>query len=164
MKTIAEETPLKLVVMEGLPSKFTEERGGGFLEAIEGDPNIEVVATQPGDWEREKAMNVAQNLLQADSSINAFYCMSDEMSLGCAQAAKALGRDDVIICGIDGNENAMQAIKKGEVTSTLDVKPIEIGANAIVACAAAIEGKDCEKQLVNETKIVDASNVDEYLE
>ncbi len=164
---ISGDSEKNIAVIEGLPSAFTDERGGGFLEAIEGKENMHVIATQPGDWVRDKSMDVATNLLQAHPEINVFYCMSDEMSLGCAQACKQLGlkvgEDGILICGIDGNENAIEAVKAGEITSTLDVMPSQIGANAVETCVKALNGEECEKKVVSNTKIIDASNCDEYL-
>ncbi len=160
---IAKGEEKNIAVIEGLPSVFTTERGGGFLEAIEGEENLKVVAQQPGDWVREKSMDVATNLLQANPDINVFYCMSDEMSLGCAQACEALGFEGVIICGIDGNKNAIEAVKAGKITSTLDVKPSQIGANAVEACVKAIEGEECDFKVINQTGIIDINNCDDYL-
>jgi ribose transport system substrate-binding protein len=126
---------INAVIIEGLPSSFTTERAGGFMDVLkEKKPaNVKVVASQPGDWEREKSMNVASNLLQAYPEINMFYGLSDEMALGAAQACKAKGKTDVIIIGIDGNPNALNAVAVGDITATVNVKPPLIGYKAIEA-------------------------------
>ena len=125
----------KVAIIEGLPSDYTTQRMGGFVDrAKEMYPDIQVVATQPGDWVREKGMNAAMDMLQAHPDINVIYGLSDEMALGAVQATKQLGRDDIIVVGLDGNPNAFESVKAGELTATLDCGPVAIGANAAATC------------------------------
>jgi ribose transport system substrate-binding protein len=154
-----------VAIIEGLPSVYTTERMGGFVDqAAEKYPGVTLVASQPGDWEREKGMNAAANMLQANPHINVFYGLSDEMALGAAQACRQAGRDDIICVGLDGNPNAMEAVKAGQLTATLDVGPVAIGRNAIEALIKAINGETLDEKIIEaETTVVDISNVDDYL-
>jgi ribose transport system substrate-binding protein len=156
---------INAVINEGLPSSFTTERAGGFMDVLnEKKPaNVKVVASQPGDWEREKSMNVAANLLQAYPEINMFYGLSDEMALGAAQACKAKGKTDVIIIGIDGNPNAINAVAAGDITATVNVKPPLIGYKAIEAVKKALDKEALSSPfIVTDTIIVDKSNVNQF--
>lgn len=173
LKEISEGKEIKVGVLEGLPSSFTTDRTGGFLEAIEGAGNIEFIGSQPADWEREKGMNVTTNMLQANPEINAFYANSDEMILGAAKAYEAIGKkafqaggewgeEYVILMGLDGNPNAVEAVCNGEITSTLNVDPVQIGANTIIAADKAIKGEECEFVINTNPFIVDKSNCEEY--
>ncbi|WAM36167.1 sugar ABC transporter substrate-binding protein [Caldicellulosiruptor acetigenus] len=154
----------KVAIIEGLPGYHTREREGGFMDQIKKKyPGIKVVAVQPGDWEREKSMNAAMNMLQAHPDIEVFYGLSDEMALGAAQACKAAGRKDILTIGIDGNPNALEAITKGELTATLYVYPDVIGAKAIEALDKVIRGQKVNKFIVTPTVIVDKTNVDKFL-
>ncbi len=154
-----------VAVIEGLPSVYTTERMGGFVDqAKEKYPEVVMVASQPGDWEREKGMNAAANMLQAHPEINVFYGLSDEMALGAAQAVKQAGRDDILCIGLDGNPNAKEAVKNGQLTATLDVGPVDIGKNAVESLLKAIAGETLDNPVVEaETTVVDASNVDQFL-
>ncbi|MDI3481751.1 MAG: ribose transport system substrate-binding protein [Tepidanaerobacteraceae bacterium] len=153
----------KVAIIEGLPGYHTTERKGGFEEQIKSYPGIQVVAFQPGDWEREKSMNAATNMLQAHPEIEVFYGLSDEMALGAAQACKAAGRNDILTIGIDGNPNALEAIKNGELTATLYVYPDVIGAKAIEALDKILKGETVDKMIVTDSIIADKSNVDQFL-
>jgi ribose transport system substrate-binding protein len=154
-----------VAIIEGLPSDYTTQRMGGFVDKCkEAYPGVVLVATQAGDWEREKGMNAATNMLQAHPEINVFYGLSDEMALGAAQACKQAGRADIICVGLDGNPNAKEAVKNGELTATLDVGPVAIGKNAIQALVDAIGGKPIENKIIEaDTTVVDSSNVDQFL-
>ena len=155
----------KVAIIEGLPSDYTTQRMGGFVDrAKEAYPGIEVVATQPGDWVREKGMNAAMDMIQAHPEITVIYGLSDEMALGAVQACKQLGRDDIICVGLDGNPNAFESVKAGELTATLDCGPVAIGANAIKALDEAINGIErTEKVIEAETTVVDITLVDNYI-
>ena len=152
-------------IIEGLPSDYTTQRMGGFVDKCkEAYPGITVVATQPGDWVREKGMNAAMDMIQAHPEITVIYGLSDEMALGAVQACKQLNRTDIICVGLDGNPNAFESVKAGELTATLDCGPVAIGANAIKALAEAINGVErTEKVIEAETTVVDITLVDSYL-
>lgn len=148
----------KVAIIEGLPSSFTTDREGGFVNEIKKYPGIKVVAAQPGDWEREKSMNVAQNILQSNPDVDVFYGLSDEMALGASQACKAANKHGVVIIGIDGNPNAVEAVAKGDITATLGTNPDLIGAKAIETLGKAIRGASSPKKVITETTIIDQSN------
>lgn len=164
---VNEKTGGKAVVaiIEGLPSDFTTQRMGGFVDrCAEAYPDITVVASQPGDWVREKGMNAAMDMIQAHPEISVIYGLSDEMALGAVQACKQLNREDIICVGLDGNPNAFESVKAGELTATLDCGPVAIGANAIKALAEAIDGVARDEKVIEaETTVVDASIVDNFI-
>jgi ribose transport system substrate-binding protein len=155
----------KVAIIEGLPSDYTTQRMGGFIDRCkEAYPGIEVVATQPGDWVRELGMNAAMDMLQAHPEITVIYGLSDEMALGAVQAIKQLGRDDIIVVGLDGNPNAFESVKAGELTATLDCGPVAIGANAILAIVEALQGVERDELIIEaETTVVDITLVDNYI-
>ncbi|MDR2661967.1 MAG: sugar ABC transporter substrate-binding protein [Treponema sp.] len=154
-----------VAILEGLPGFHSTERAGGFIDQIKKYPGIKVVATQPADWAREKGLNVATNMLQADGSINAFYGLNDEMSLGAGQAIRQMGLSGIVTVGIDGNPNAMEAVKNGDQTATLYVNPVGIGAGAIDMLDAALKNQPAPagKRLPIDTIVVDTTLVDQYL-
>ena len=152
-------------IIEGLPSDYTTQRMGGFVDrCAEAYPGITVVASQPGDWVREKGMNAAMDMIQAHPEISVIYGLSDEMALGAVQACKQLGREDIICVGLDGNPNAFESVAAGELTATLDCGPVAIGANAIKALDEAINGIAREEKVIEaETTVVDATLVADYI-
>ncbi len=51
-----------------------------------------LVASQPADWDRIKALDVATNVLQRNPNIKAIYCANDTMAMGVAQAVANAGK------------------------------------------------------------------------
>ncbi|MDI9440438.1 MAG: sugar ABC transporter substrate-binding protein [Limnochordia bacterium] len=153
----------KIAILEGVPGYHTTERKGGFMEVLEKFPEIEVVASQPADWEREKAMNVTENLLQAIPDIDLVFGCSDAMAQGASQAARSMGKD-IFTIGIDGNPDAIEDVSKGTLTATLMVFPIEMGRLTIKAIKDYFDGVDIPKMIKTPTEIVDLDNWERMLE
>ncbi len=154
----------RIAILDGLPGDHTTYRKNGFSEACEGYEGMEIVAIEAADWDREKAMNVATNILTADPTVNAFFAESDEMALGAAQAVKSIGKTgEIWILSIDGNPNAVTAIKNGLVTASFSSNPEGTGEIAMQQLDKAIKGEPSESvlQLVTGV-IIDLSNADEY--
>lgn len=102
----------KVAILDGIPVVPILERVEGFKAAIAKNPGIELVDTQNGKQNREVAMSVTENMLQAHSDLNAIFSVNDEGALGSLGAIEASGRD-VFLYSVDGHPEAIEAILKG---------------------------------------------------
>jgi ribose transport system substrate-binding protein len=97
------------------------ERHDGFAEAIAGT-DIKVIAETHADWDQEKALKFMEDTLQRFPSgqIQAVYTHNDNMAFGALRAIQAAGRDKegILIIGIDGENKAIRAVAKGDLTAT----------------------------------------------
>jgi ribose transport system substrate-binding protein len=152
-----------VAIIEGLPSEHTTARMGGFIDRCkEKYPDVKVVVSQAGDWEREKGMNAAANMLQANPDIDAFFALCDEMALGAVQAVKQAGGDQLVF-GFDGNPNAAQAVLDGDLVSTLSIGGFNTGVMTVDALDKIFNGQTVDKVLPVDTFIVNSENAEEYL-
>ena len=87
-----------VLVLEGIPSTVNTDRVNGFSEVIKRYPEIKILASQPGSWNRQKAFEVTQNLLTrfSDQKIDAIWASDDDMALGALQAIEEAGREKEI--------------------------------------------------------------------
>ncbi|WP_416903435.1 substrate-binding domain-containing protein [Micromonospora echinospora] len=113
----------KVIEITGLPgSTPAAERAQGFREGIAGNPKIEIVASQPGDWLREKGQSVADALLKAHPDAAAVYAHNDPMAEGAYLAAKAAGlHTRVKFTGIDAlpvPSGGIKAVEQGRLAAT----------------------------------------------
>lgn len=153
---------LKVAIVEGLPSDHTTERMGGFVDkAKEKYPNIKVVASQAGDWEREKGMNAAANMLQANPDLDVIFALCDEMGLGAVQAVKEAGANAKVV-SFDGNPNAVASIQAGELVSTVSIGGPGTGAECVKALETLFNGETLEKTVTVDTEIVWKENADQF--
>ena len=152
--------PAKVGVIEGLPGYHSTERVGGFLDAVEGKPGIEIVASIPGGWNVEGGNTAGMDLLQAHPDVNVVFAANDYMIMGVAQAAKSLGKSDLILLGNDGDTGAgLEPIAAGDVTATVNTTPFVMGQIALQVTLDTLDGKFAGGFVETPTTIVDTDNV-----
>ena len=153
----------KVLILEGMPGYHTRERVRGFREGLAGVRGITVIVSQPADWERSKAMAVTENVLQRVPDLNLVFGCSDEMALGAAAAATSQRRSGMFFLGIDGNPNAIDAIKRGGMTATLGVYPRKMGGLTVDTLQAHLDGRKVPLRVETPVLVVTKENADSYL-
>lgn len=133
-KEIAKQLDEKgnVVIIQGPPGASAAiDRERGFREEMENYPGIEIIAAQPADWLKEKAISVMNSFLQAYPEINAVFGVNDSMAEGAALAAESAGRlNEMVIWGDDGEKDALTMIEQGKLTGTIYTNCFEQGATA----------------------------------
>nr|WP_145402361.1 ribose ABC transporter substrate-binding protein RbsB [Paenibacillus xylanexedens] len=149
----------KVIELEGVPgASATRERGKGFHEIA--DQKLDVVAKQSADFDRSKGLNVMENLLQGNPDVQAVFAHNDEMALGAIEAIQSSGKDIPVI-GFDGNDDAIKSIQDGKLTATVAQQPELIGQLALQAALDVLSGKQVEKSIPAELKLVTKENVNQ---
>ncbi|MFI6273517.1 substrate-binding domain-containing protein [Micromonospora zamorensis] len=138
----------KVIEISGLPgSTPAAERAKGFREGIAGNAKIEIVASQPGDWLREKGQSVADALIKAHPDVSAVYAHNDPMAEGAYLAAKAAGLEQKIkFTGIDAlpvPSGGIKAVEQGRLAATFQYatggrEAVEVARKILVDCAADV--------------------------
>ena len=142
------------------------DRDNGFREGIKKNDKIEIVAVNNADWLREKAITVAEEMLQTNDDIDLFLALNDPMAEGAYIAAKNAGREgDILFVGFDGlptPDGGIRSVMDGRLSMT-QVYPTG-GAEAIEsAYQLLVEGKELEKTLTLTSEIVTPDNAEELL-
>jgi ribose transport system substrate-binding protein len=159
-----------VVELQGLlGTTAARDRGKGFNDEMkEKYPNIKIVARQAADFNQEKALNVMTNILQANSQIDAVFGHNDDNTVGAANAIDQAGKfkpvgdkDHIIIIGIDGTRQAIQAIKDGRIDATISQVPIEMGEMSVdYVKQALIDKKTVPEHTYTRNFLVTKENVD----
>lgn len=143
----------KVVELEGIPgTNAAKERGEGFNAAIAAS-DIDVVAKQTANFDRQEGLEVMENILQAQNDVDAVFAHNDEMALGALEAIKASGRD-IMIVGFDATDDAVAAVEAGDLAATVAQQPVLIGEMGIEAAYNVLEGKTIEKNVPVELKLI----------
>jgi erythritol transport system substrate-binding protein len=108
-------------------------RSQGYHDVLDEYPDMEMVAQQTANWSQTEGFTVMETLLQQHSGITGVIAGNDTMALGAQAALLAAGRDDVIVVGFDGSDDALQSILRGELKAT-SLQPV-----AAMAERAAIQ-------------------------
>lgn len=104
----------EVAILDGIPVVPILERVRGFKDAVAKYPNIKVVALQNGKQERDFALTVTENMIQANPNLKGIFSVNDEGSLGALRAIESSGKD-IKLVSVDGNPEAIDAIKNGNI-------------------------------------------------
>lgn len=155
-----------IIELEGtVGSSPAIDRKKGFDDEIAKHPNMKIVASQTGDFARDKGRQVAETLLQAHPDVTAIYAHNDEMAIGAIAALEAAGKvpgKDVIVVSIDGIKDAAQAILDGKLGATVECNP-KFGPKAFEVLAQYANGEKLPAKIVNPDRFFDSTNAAEYL-
>lgn len=124
----------RVIAIEGISGNPTgAARVRGFTETIKAEaPNMQVVATYAGDWDRLKAANIASDALTAYPDLVGVYCANDTMALGVVETVFSLGlQKQVTVIGTDGTSEARDSILQGRLSATVAQLPYLMGRMAI---------------------------------
>ena len=143
----------KVIQLEGIAgTSAARERGEGFMNAVNGS-DLELLASQPADFDRTKGLNVMENLLSANPDVQAVFAQNDEMALGALRAVQASGKD-VMIVGFDGTEDGIAAVNRGLLGATVAQQPDLIGSLGIEMADKVLKGETVEEYVPVPLKII----------
>lgn len=150
----------KVVELIGrLGTESGRQKSEEFQQALSASPDIEIVASQPAEFQREKAVSVMENIIQAQPEINAVYAANDDMALGALQAA---GRaEGVIIMGNDGIDDAIAAINSGDMAATNATPPFRQGYIALQVASRIANGQPVPELVKEKNELITTENVDQ---
>lgn len=143
----------------------TWNRSRGFHSVVDFYPELKMVAQQSADFDRNKAMEVMENLLQAHPNIDAVFCGNDAMASGAYQALVGAGKaDEVLVFGFDGAEDVIRSIKDRAIVATGMQFPKIMAKTAAEYADAYIRGqREFARKMPVAVELVTQENVDEYM-
>lgn len=151
----------KIIQLEGTTgSSPANDRKKGFDDVIAANAGFTLLASQTGDFARDKGRQVAETLLQAHPDADIIYAHNDEMAIGAISAIEAAGKvagKDVMILSIDGGREIVQLIIDGKVAAVCECSP-KFGPKAFDTAVAYANGEVIAAKLINPDRFYDASN------
>lgn len=145
----------KIVELEGIPgSSAARDRGKGFHNIIDKATGVKIVAKQPADFDRAKGLSVMENILQGNKDIVGVFAHNDEMALGALKAIQAAGLKNVAVVGFDATDDAVKAVKDGQMSGTIAQKPADIGKTAIETALKVAKGEKVEQSIPVKLELV----------
>jgi ribose transport system substrate-binding protein len=155
-----------IIELEGTTgSSPANDRKKGFDEAVKKQAGMKIVASQDGDFNRDKGRQVAETLIQAHPEANVIYAHNDEMAIGAIAALEAAGKTpgrDVLIVSIDGEKDGVQAIVDGKIGAICQCSPL-FGPVAFKTMQDYAAGKKIPPFIKNEDNFYDGENAKKEL-
>jgi len=99
-----------IIVLEGIPCTVNTDRVTAALEVFKAEPGIKIVGQQAANWNRQKALEVTETLLQKSGKVTAIWASDDDMALGAEQALREKGVEGVWILGGAGMKDIIKRV------------------------------------------------------
>lgn len=150
----------KAVEIYGLPgSTPAEGRHNGFAREFN-DNGGKLLASAPGNWNKEDAIPVVDSLLRVYPDVDLIYAHNDRMAIGASEVVHRLGRGSIKIIGIDAAPNiGIKAVVDSVIDATF-LYPTE-GHRLIQTALAILKHQSYEREIIlPASSAVDLSNAD----
>lgn len=159
-----------ILILEGIPSTVNTDRVAAFREVMSRFPDIKILDSQSGGWNREKALNVTQAMLVKHPQVDAIWASDDDMALGAEQALKEAGRTNVWMLGGAGMKDIVKRVmdKDPMYPANITYPPSMIAMGMHLAASALRDGKVKEKaqftprHLLIDVELITPENASQY--
>ncbi len=154
----------KVIMTQGqLGHSGAQGRARGFNAIIKNNPGIEVLDTQPGDWDVSKTARLWETYLTKYPQIDAAYFHNDDMAIAAYNIMKAHNRTDILLGGCDAMPPGIQAVADGRMVATVRNPSCRIHGYAVIAGLAAVmngekTGEGIPKNIVTDGPVVTKAN------
>jgi ribose transport system substrate-binding protein len=120
----------------------TWNRSKGFHSVVDRFAGLKMVAQQSAEFDRSKALEVLESLLQRNPDIDAVFCGNDAMAMGAYQALLAAGKaSKVKVFGFDGADDVVRAVAEGKIAATMMQFPRTMARTAAESADQYFKGK-----------------------
>lgn len=154
----------KVAIIQGLPGAGQSEgRTKGAKEVFENNKSTEIVSIQPGDWDRNKAYEITNDLIQAHPDIKGIFACNDVMALAVVEALAAADlNDQVVVYGVDFTGEAQESINKGELDGSITYSPAVYTKAALLLSLKISQGQEITESVYCPLAVVNKDNVHEF--
>jgi len=155
---------VELVGTEG--SAPAIDRAIGFREILGDYPQMNIIASENGDFTRAKGREVMEGFLNAHGDqIDALYAHNDDMAIGAIRAIEDYGLkpgEDIKIVSIDAIRDAFQAMIDGKINATVECNPL-LGPQFFELALKVVNGEKVPKWIPSEEGIFFPEDAEELL-
>ncbi len=155
----------KLAVIEGQAGVYAAgQRTDGFKATLAtAGGKFQVVASVPGNWDRQLSYDAATTILQQHPDLMGIYCNNDTMALGVVEAVKNAGLlGKVAVFGTDGISDAYASVRAGELTGTVDSFPVLTGEVALETALRIVAKQELPRVVATPQALITKENVERY--
>ena len=156
----------KILVLHSPRASACVQRYEGFVAALEeSGKEYTEVNNLDGQGATEVSMTLTADALVADPDLQVIFAVNDPSAMGAINAIQQATvelKNDIMVYGVDGNPDAKKLIESGEMEGTGSQSPETLGYDSMMAAFDVLEGKEIEKEIVVDTFLITAENVDEF--
>ena len=151
-----------VVIIEGVKGSLSnQDRTRGLTDAIKAAPNMKLLATQPGNFQRLNALQVMENMMQSFPQIDGVLAANDAMATGAIEALEAANRKAIVV-GINGTKEAVDAVKAGKLLASGQADPFMQGCLATTIAIRHLRKQAVPTEMFLKPSVIDKSNYKEF--
>lgn len=153
-----------VVLLGDLANNATANRTKGVKEIFAKYPDIKITQEQTGIWLRDKGMTLTNDWLTQGQKFDAVISNNDEMAIGAAMALKQAGVKDgsVIVTGVDGTPDGLNAIKKGQMAASVYQDAKGQGGGSVKVAVEMAKKEKFEQKTLIPYQLITPENVDKF--
>ena len=129
----------------------------GYTDALAGFPDVQLLATQPGNFQRLQALQVMENLLQSYRELDGVLALNDAMALGAVEALEAAKRKALVV-GINGTKEAVDAVIAGRLLASGDCDGFLHGCAGVMAAVRHLRKEPVPADIEFAVDVIDRAN------
>lgn len=153
----------RVVEIRGLEgSSPAIDRHRGFMDALQAYPQMQLVASEAGDWKENSGHEAMMRILQRTQDFDFVYCHNDRMALGATKAAQQMGLQNRFrYTGVDGMANeggGLEMVRDGILEATY-LYPTK-GEEVIALAMKILRGEAYEHDHFLQTSLVTRDNAE----
>jgi inositol transport system substrate-binding protein len=156
-----------LVMMGDLANQAARQRTQDIEDVIATPEcsGIKILDKRTAKWQRTEGNDLMTNWITSGMKPQAVVANNDEMALGAIQALKSSGVDmkDVIVAGVDATQDALAAMKGGDLDVTVYQSAKGQGEGALDTVLKIAKGDSFEHKVTVPFELVTPANLDAYL-
>lgn len=160
------EDGAKILVLHSPRASACVQRYDGFIKALdESGKKYEIVNVLDGEGDQETSLGLVSDALVADPDLSVIFAVNDPSAMGAVNAiqqANVALENEIMVYGVDGNPDAKKMIKAGTMEGTGSQSPETLGYESMMSALDVLAGKEIEKEIVVDTFLITADNVEEY--
>ncbi len=153
-----------IVILRGIPTVIDNQRVEGCMEVLE-DTDIEVLASEYANWNRDDGFEVMQDFLSRFDDIDAVWAQDDDIAVGVIAALEQAGRsDEMFIVGGAGMKEMIKRVMDGDDLVPVDVlyPPSMIATAMEVTALAFVSDVPVLGEYILDATLITEENAEQY--
>lgn len=154
----------KIAVIDCPFNRASVLRADGFFAGLgENRDKFNVVSQQNGKCALEVTMPIAEDIIQANPDVQAFFAVNDPSALGVVVALKASNKlKNIKIYTVDGSPDGKKAFSDGDITLTVAQAPIQLAKETYRVGKKILAGETVDKEILVPTFPITQEMIQKY--
>ena len=162
---MAEDYPdgAQIAILDFPSNESCVDRVNGFMDGL-GDnaDKFDIVAQQDGQAALDESLGLAEDIIQANPDLEAFFCINDPSALGAVAAIQAANMTGKIgVYSIDASPDGKEALLDGSFTAVACQVPLGIAETAVESAVTLLDGGTVEPEIWLDSHLVTKEEAEE---